>query len=54
MSEATLAGAIIAPPVPAFYHRSRDLDEVVTQSVGRALDALNVPVAQTKRWTGVP
>src|SRR6516165_6628594 len=35
MSEATLAGAIIAPPVPA-------------------LDAINVPVAQTKRWTGVP
>jgi flavin prenyltransferase len=54
MSEATLAGAIIAPPVPAFYHGSCDLDEVVTQSVGRALDALKVPVTQTKRWTGMP
>jgi len=52
MSEATLAGAIIAPPVPAFYHRPRDLDQMVTQSVARALDSLGVPVPQTKRWTG--
>src|SRR6188508_873214 len=31
-------GAVIAPPVPAFYTRPRSLDEVVTQTVGRALD----------------
>lgn len=52
MTEATLAGAIIAPPVPAFYHRPETLDDIVTQTLARALDLLGVPVAGTFRWMG--
>jgi 4-hydroxy-3-polyprenylbenzoate decarboxylase len=52
MSEATLAGAIIAPPVPSFYNRPQSLDDVVTQTVARSLDLLGVPVVETFRWMG--
>jgi 4-hydroxy-3-polyprenylbenzoate decarboxylase len=46
-------GAIIAPPMPAFYARSASLEEVVDQSVGRALDALGLNWSSTRRWTGM-
>ncbi|TGD75789.1 UbiX family flavin prenyltransferase [Mangrovimicrobium sediminis] len=45
-------GAVIAPPVPAFYTRPQSLDEVVTQSVGRALELFGLPIAQVQRWQG--
>ena len=45
-------GAVIAPPVPAFYSRPESLDAMVTQTVGRALDLFDLPVDQVKRWTG--
>ena len=38
MTQLSEMGAVIAPPVPAFYTRPQSLDDVVTQSVGRALD----------------
>ena len=43
-------GAILAPPVPAFYTKPESLDEVVNQSVGRALDLFGFDVGQIKRW----
>jgi len=43
-------GVAIVPPVPAFYTRPRDLDEVVAQVVGRALSALGVPGALDSRF----
>ncbi|MDX1735000.1 MAG: UbiX family flavin prenyltransferase [Halioglobus sp.] len=43
-------GAVVAPPVPAFYSRPETLDDVVTQSVGRALDLFDLDVAQVRRW----
>ncbi|KAH8664738.1 flavoprotein [Xylariales sp. PMI_506] len=46
------AGAIIFPPVPAFYTRPRNLDEVIDQSVGRMLDSLNIFTDGFKRWEG--
>jgi flavin prenyltransferase len=46
-------GAIIAPPMPAFYARPASLEEVVDQSVGRALDALGLNWSSTRRWTGM-
>ena len=52
MAEATLSGAIIAPPVPSFYQRPQSLDDVVTQTVARALDVLGVPVSEAFRWSG--
>lgn len=50
MTQATEAGAIIMPPVPAFYARPGSLDEMVTQTVGRALDLLHLPHPTTARW----
>lgn len=43
-------GAIIAPPAPAFYAEPVGLDDLVDQSVGRALDLFGLDIASTKRW----
>ena len=45
-------GAVIAPPVPAFYTRPESIDEMVTQSVGRALDLFDLELDSVKRWQG--
>ena len=52
--QATEIGAIIMPPVPAFYHRPTTLEEVIDQTVNRALDLLGVELAQDlfPRWNG--
>jgi 4-hydroxy-3-polyprenylbenzoate decarboxylase len=46
-------GAIIAPPMPAFYTRPRSIEEIVDQGVGRVLDLLGLEGTGTKRWEGV-
>ncbi|OQU96071.1 hypothetical protein CLAIMM_02207 [Cladophialophora immunda] len=46
------AGAIIFPPVPAFYTRPKDLEDVIDQSVGRMLDAFHIRTDNFERWTG--
>ncbi len=43
-------GAIIAPPVPAFYARPATLAEMVDQSVGRVLDLFDIDTGQVRRW----
>ncbi len=43
-------GAIIAPPLPAFYIEPKSVAELVDQSVGRALDLLGIDSALTRRW----
>ncbi len=45
-------GAVVMPPVPAFYHRPATLAEVVNQTVNRALDMLDVELEQDlfQRW----
>jgi 4-hydroxy-3-polyprenylbenzoate decarboxylase len=45
-------GAVILPPLPAFYPRPQTLDDVVDHTVGRALDHLGVPHALVQEWTG--
>ncbi len=50
MLAATENGAIIAPPVPAFYHRPQTIDDIVNQTVGRCLDLLDIDVGLVKRW----
>lgn len=52
MTQLSEMGAVIAPPVPAFYTRPESLDDVVTQGVGRVLDLFDLPVPQIKRWQG--
>ncbi|KAM0368732.1 hypothetical protein ACHAPK_006391 [Fusarium culmorum] len=46
------AGAVIFPPVPAFYTRPKSLEEVVDQSVGRMLDMLGFNMEGFERWDG--
>jgi 4-hydroxy-3-polyprenylbenzoate decarboxylase len=43
-------GAIIAPPVPAFYANPESLDVMVDQSVGRVLDLFGLDWAPVRRW----
>lgn len=54
MTQAADLGAVILPPVPAFYHRPVTLQDVVTQSVGKALDALGIDIPSFPRWQGPP
>jgi 4-hydroxy-3-polyprenylbenzoate decarboxylase len=51
MGQATRNGAIVMPPVPAFYSRPQSVDELVTQTVGRALDLFGIDAHVVKRWT---
>lgn len=47
-------GAIIAPPVPAFYTRPESIDDIVNHTVGRILDSLDIPAIEyVKRWEGI-
>jgi flavin prenyltransferase len=50
MQKATLAGAIIMPPVPAFYTKPKTIDDLVDYSVARALDLLSIHDDGIKRW----
>ena len=52
MERATLNGAIVMPPVPAFYHRPASIDDIVTQTVGRALDLFDIDTGSVRRWNG--
>ncbi len=47
-------GAIIFPPVPAFYDRPKSLDDIVNHTVGRVLDRLGIPQALVREWSGAP
>ena len=47
-------GAIIAPPIPAFYHRPETVMEIVDHSVDRVLDLLGLPDPAVRRWEGAP
>lgn len=51
MDQVTRNGAIIMPPVPAFYHRPKTLDDMVNQTIGRALDLFDLDAHVVKRWT---
>jgi 4-hydroxy-3-polyprenylbenzoate decarboxylase len=50
---ATLAemGAILAPPVPAFYNRPKTLDDIIDHTVGRLLDLFDLDTGKVKRWS---
>lgn len=49
MAAVTEMGAIVAPPMPAFYTRPQSLDDVIDQSVARALDLFDIDTGM-KRW----
>ena len=50
MLAATENGAVILPPVPAFYHRPKTIDDIINQTVGRCLDLFDLDVGLVKRW----
>lgn len=52
MTAATEMGAIIMPPVPAFYAKPASVDDVITQSAARALDLFAIDVPDMHRWQG--
>ncbi len=45
-------GAVILPPMPAFYHRPRTLDDLVNHTVGRILDRFGIAHRLVPEWTG--
>jgi len=53
MTAVTEMGAIVCPPMPAFYLRPKTLDDLVDASVARVLDLLDVPHTLSQRWQGV-
>jgi 4-hydroxy-3-polyprenylbenzoate decarboxylase len=53
MAQVTEMGAIIYPPVPAFYARPASLEEMVDHTVGRVLDLFDLNVGLAHRWAGV-
>ncbi|MFC3071444.1 UbiX family flavin prenyltransferase [Phenylobacterium soli] len=50
MAKLSQMGAVIAPPMPAFYARPSSLEEMVDQSVGRALDLFGLSWTPVRRW----
>ena len=46
-------GAIIAPPIPAFYHHPQTVLDLVDHSIDRVLDLAGVPDSAVRRWDGV-
>jgi 4-hydroxy-3-polyprenylbenzoate decarboxylase len=50
MTQLSEMGAIIAPPVPAFYARPRSLDDLIDHTVGRMLDLFGIESGTVKRW----
>ncbi len=46
-------GAIIAPPVPAFYSNPQTIDDLIDHSVGRVLDLFGLEMPKLRRWTGM-
>lgn len=46
-------GATVLPPIPAFYNRPQTLDDIINQSVGRALDILGIEHGLCRPWQGM-
>lgn len=54
MTQVTEYGAILLPPMPAFYHRPQTIDDIINQTVNRVLDLLDIDLPQDlfTRWQG--
>ena len=54
MARAAKYGALVLPPVPAFYHRPKTLDDVINHTIGKALDLFDVEHRLYPRWKDAP
>lgn len=56
MAQVTELGAIVMPPVPAFYHHPKSIDDIINQSINRVLDLLDIELERDlfRRWEGPP
>lgn len=54
MESVTMAGAVVLPAMPGFYHQPRSLMDLVHHVVGKILDQLQVENDMFKRWSGLP
>ena len=52
LTSACELGAILAPPVPAFYNRPTSIDDLVNHTVGRVLDLFDIDAGAVQRWDG--
>jgi polyprenyl P-hydroxybenzoate/phenylacrylic acid decarboxylase-like protein len=52
METVTLAGAVVLPPVPAFYHRPESIDDLLRHTAGKILDQFGIEHELYRRWTG--
>jgi 4-hydroxy-3-polyprenylbenzoate decarboxylase len=52
MSLAAEMGAIILPPVPAFYHHPKSIQEIIDQTLGKVLDCFGIEHRLYRRWEG--
>lgn len=54
MTQVVEMGAILVPPLPAFYHRPKTIDDIVNQTINRVLDLMDIelPVDLFERWQG--
>lgn len=54
MSKLSRMGAVICPPVPAFYTLPKTIDDIVDHTVGRIADQFGIGLPLVSRWTGAP
>lgn len=54
MATVTEAGAIVYPPVPAFYARPQSIEDMVDHTLGRVLDLFDIDLGTVRRWSGKP
>jgi len=54
MERLTEMGAIIMPPVPAFYHKPKTIEDIIDHTVGKVLDIFGIEHNLFKRWSGLP
>ena len=45
-------GAVVLPPMPAFYNRPKELDDIVNHTIARVLDRLDFPQSLVGEWQG--